>query len=140
MMLLITSDKVSVEIPDSLVMQSELLKNMHTDIGLPEQLDIDNVTSEVVDKIITWHNMKIQKQTPNLFFHALHFKTELLPIMVAADFLMIDELFQGAMKYVRDQIKMLTPQQLREYFNCDDSWSKEEQEQLDFMNDRVLVE
>lgn len=135
-MKIVTSDKVHMELPDSIVHRSELLKNMESDLGsIEDELELPNVSSDVLKHIVRWHAR--QRDVP--FFHRLKFREELLPLMMAADFLMMDDLFSGALKYIRDQIKMLAPQDLREYLELENTWSPEEQDTLNFLNYRVAL-
>jgi S-phase kinase-associated protein 1 len=103
---IITSDNVTFNLHLNLVNRCKMLNDCVEECGASAPIPIPNVDSKNMNRIIEYYTTGELSSTDNM-----------LPLLVACDYLNYDELLDYGAKIVADSLKGKTPDEIRAFFS-----------------------
>ena len=134
---LISRDGQAFNIPPSVAGFSLTIKNMIEDLGgYNDPIPLPNVDSKSLAYVIQFskkHTSDASKEELKQWTHEFYAglsQSELFDMILAANYLHIHPLLDGACKFVADLVKGKTPIEIRAMFNIDNDFTPEEEEEI----------
>lgn len=117
-MIFITSENEEIEVSEEFARESNVLKNMFSDLGdFPKTLDMKSITSRTLRNMLEYFEASTQKQnTTESFFQKKDWLSDLVPLLIAADYLLYEKLYQDAIRFVAQKYQDLSIPELEAYF------------------------
>lgn len=119
-MIITTSDNENIEVSDAFAFQSNLLRNMYQDLGsFPETLELRNITSHTLRLILEYYESRrhlTHLPILDVFFKTKKWKNDIVPLLIAADYLLYESLYQDTVRFVSQKYQDLNITELEAYF------------------------
>ncbi|KAG7653760.1 SKP1/BTB/POZ domain superfamily [Arabidopsis suecica] len=141
--LLTSSDGESFEIDEAVARKFQIIAHMIEDDCAGKAIPIDNVTGDILSKIIEYAKKHVNEPDEDedeeakkkldswdaKFVEKLDLET-IFKIILAANYLNFEGLLGFASQTVADYIKDKTPEEVREIFNIENDFTPEEEEAI----------
>lgn len=147
---LVSSDGETFDIDRDVIAASTTIKNMMDQIEVSseddEPIPIQNVTGNILRRVIQWathhrhertetnEDDQREKRSDDIDAWDSEFlkvdQGTLFELLLAANYLGIDDLLDAACKTVANQIKGKTPEEIRKTFNIQNDYTPEEEEEV----------
>jgi hypothetical protein len=115
----ITSDS-EIEVPEEFARESNVLKNMYSDLGdFPETLDMRTISGQTLRNMIEYYESTKSAPKQDViesFFQAKDWLHDIVPMLIAADYLLYEKLYQDAIRFVAKKYQDLSIPELESYF------------------------
>ena len=133
---LLTKGNDKIEVSYEFALKSMFLKNMFDDLGcFPEVMEINTVETNTLKLMINLYTNK-----ENHDFGALSFGDDIVPMLIACDYLQFEELFEEVIKWVAKHFQQLSVSEIRNYLGYENNFSDTDVEFTEKLNRKTQLD
>eukprot|EP00253_Pinus_taeda_P035294 PITA_35294 len=139
-----SSDGELFDVTEAVAFESQTIKYMIEDTGTANAIPLPNVSSEILSKVIAYCKYHVDAQNPAHEKSAISEEDmkiwdedfvkvdqdTLLDLILAANYLNIENLLDLTCQTIAEMIKGKTPEEIRKTFNLKNDFTPEEEEEV----------